>query len=119
MPLDLAVMMPIDRAALSESLRRSVGATDYIIEPFQNDLQFDSAKHLRMASGTPKLVQSILRVMMTSKGEYIEDAQWGAGIAAMVGGKLNSGEQVIKINHADFLAAAADHRQKTFVDVLK
>jgi phage baseplate assembly protein W len=84
-------MMPISRAALSESLQRSVGATDYIIEPFQNDLQFDSAKHLRTISGTAKLVQAILRIMLTSQGEYIEDAQWGAGIGTMIGSKLDSG----------------------------
>jgi len=90
MAYDLAIMMPIDRAALPEGFQLAVGETDYVIQPFENDFQFDRLKRMMTVSGTRKLVQSILRIMLTENGEYIEDQYWGAGIGGLIGSKLDS-----------------------------
>jgi phage baseplate assembly protein W len=88
MPNDIAVISAIDKINASPELLRAVGATSFIFQPYENDVQFDRLKHVRQFSGTQKLVQSIMRILLTRLGDSYEDSKWGSDINNEIGSKI-------------------------------
>lgn len=90
MPNDIAIIAPLVRKNLTPDQVRATGYTEFIFEPYENDVQFDRTKKIRQLSGTDKLVQSIMRVMLTTKGDSFEDADWGSELNGNIGSKITS-----------------------------
>lgn len=91
MPIDLAVLTPLVKLGANPNYLWSVGATDFMFEPYENDIQFDRLKHIRTMEGVPKLAQAIMRIVLTQRGDYFEDSDWGSDTNANIGTKLNNG----------------------------
>lgn len=90
MPNDILVIAPLVSAGLNPGQLHGVGATQFIFEPYQNDVQFDGLRNVMILSGTTKLVQSIMRIMLTPVGTSLEDARWGADLSAGIGSKMGN-----------------------------
>jgi hypothetical protein len=86
---DIYILTKLDMTDLSKDAQRALGSTVFKFEPYENDIQFDMVKKVRMASGVDKLIQSVMRIILTNKGEYIEDGGWGADMQAQIGGKVD------------------------------
>lgn len=89
MPIELAIMAPLSRAGLTQDQLRATGFTTSVFEPFLNDIQFDRNKLIMTYTGTDKLAQSILRIILTDKGTYSEDASWGSACNTLIGSKFD------------------------------
>ena len=90
MPNDIAIFAPLNKKGLSNDQLRGVANTNFVFQPFENDIQFDQLKRVRTVSGVTKLVQSILRLLLTDTGSYFEDGDWGSSANNQIGGKFDS-----------------------------
>jgi len=90
MPIDLAIIKALDKTGKTEDELRGVGATDFIFSPFDNDIYFDELRQVRTMEGTAKLVQSVLRIILTDRGDILEDSQWGSEVNTRIGEKFNT-----------------------------
>ena len=90
MPNDIAIFAPFNKKGMSNDQLRGASNTNFIFQPFENDLQFDQLKHLRTVTGVTKLVQSILRMLLTDTGSYFEDSEWGSEVNNRIGEKFDS-----------------------------
>lgn len=90
MPRDIAILSALVRSDKSGGFLRATGSTDFVFEAFENDLQFDRLRQVRMCEGTEKLVQSVMRIILTEKGAYIEDRMWGSSAPTNIGGKMDN-----------------------------
>ena len=90
MPKDIIIIAPIVRESLSPDMARATGYTEFVFEPYENDIQFDRLKKVRTVSGVDKLVQSIMRILLTTKGDSFEDSQWGSELNNQIGSKVSS-----------------------------
>ena len=90
MPNDIAIIAPFNRSAANPNIARATGYTEFVFEPYENDIQFDRKKLVRQMTGVDKLVQSIMRIMLTTKGDSFEDSQWGSEMNNQIGSKLKS-----------------------------
>lgn len=90
MPNDIAIIAPLVRTGLTGDQLRATGHTEFIFEPYENDIQFDRIKKIRQLTGTDKLVQSIMRILLTTKGDSFEDSRWGSELNRSVGSKITS-----------------------------
>ena len=88
MPKDIAILKRINYSSQSEVARRNIGKTDFVFSVFENDVQFTSGKQIRMMEGTDKLVQGILKILLTPKGSSLEDPLYGANLDVGIGNKL-------------------------------
>jgi phage baseplate assembly protein W len=105
MPLDYAILAKFDPAGRSQDILRSVGKTDYIFSVYNNDIQLNASKQLRTVEGTDKLVQSVLKIILTKKGENFEDPEYGTTFDETIGGKLIQEQYVaIRSSIVDALA---------------
>lgn len=89
MPRDVAILAKFDPIGRSIDIIRSVGKTDFIFSVYNNDLQFNTAKQLRVIEGADKLVQGILKILLTKKGENFEDLEYGMEEISGIGDKLS------------------------------
>lgn len=78
------------RIPITKDQTRGTGFTEFIFEPYENDLQFDRMKRARVVSGVDKLVQSVMRVILTAKGDSFEDVQWGSELNSSIGSKIDN-----------------------------
>lgn len=90
MPNDIAIISAISRASLTTDQRRGIGYTEFIFEPYENDVQFDRVRKLRMVTGVDKLVQSMMRILLTAIGDSFEDRFWGSELNAQIGSKISN-----------------------------
>jgi phage baseplate assembly protein W len=90
MPNDIAIIAPLIKSGLSPDLVRATGFTEFIFQPYENDIQFDRLRKVRQLSGTDKLVQSIMRILLTTKGESFEDSEWGSELNSNIGSKISN-----------------------------
>jgi hypothetical protein len=88
MPDDIAVISELDKVGRTRDQLRGTGATEFVFEPYENDIQFDRTKKVRQFSGTQKLVQSIMRILLTTIGDSFEDGEWGSQLNNRIGSKL-------------------------------
>lgn len=90
MPLDLAIMTPLSTLGpLTPDQKRATGNTTAIFDPFQNDIQFDRRGALVTYEGTDKLIQSIIRLILTDQGSYSMDLNWGTILNTLIGTKFD------------------------------
>lgn len=90
MPNDIAIIAPLIRENFTQDQVRATGYTEFIFEPYENDVQFDRTRKVRQLSGTDKLVQAIMRILLTTKGDSFEDSDWGSDLNGNIGSKLSS-----------------------------
>lgn len=90
MPNDISIISALNRTGLSGDQLRGTGFTEFVFEPYENDIQFDRTKKVRLFSGTDKLVQSIMRILLTTKGDSFEDANWGSELNNQIGSKIKN-----------------------------
>ena len=90
MPDDIAIIAPLDKKNRNPDVVRATGYTEFVFEPYENDVQFDRIKHVRQFSGTEKLVQSIMRVLLTTIGDSFEDSEWGSEMNNRIGSKTSN-----------------------------
>jgi phage baseplate assembly protein W len=90
MPFDIAIIAPLDKRGKTTDQLRGTGFTEFVFEPYENDVQFDRAKKVRQMSGTEKLVQSIMRILLTTKGDSFEDPDWGSEMNGQIGSKMRN-----------------------------
>lgn len=90
MPIDVAILAKFDPIGRSTDLIKAVGKTDFVFSVYNNDLQFNSAKQLRPIEGADKLVQGVLKILLTQKGENFEDSEYGMEAVSGIGDKLVS-----------------------------
>jgi hypothetical protein len=88
--VDLAIISPLDTKGLTVDQVRGTGFTKYIFQPYANDIQFDNLKLVRHFTGTEKLIQSLMRIIIQPKGSYFEDPEWGGTIDDQVGNKMDN-----------------------------
>jgi phage baseplate assembly protein W len=88
MPNDIAIIAPLVKIGKSPDFLRATGNTEFIFEPYENDIQFNRSKALVLVSGTDKLIQSIMRVILTHLGDSFEDAKWGSALDSQIGSKM-------------------------------
>jgi len=90
MPNDILIIAPLNRSGKSPDYIRATGYTEFVFEPYENDIQFDRLKKMRTISGIDKLVQSIMRILLTTKGDSFEDQQWGSDLNSQIGSKMKN-----------------------------
>ena len=88
MPRDIAIYTRVPGTA-TDAYKKSIGRTDFVFEIFSNDIQFNTGKQVITTEGTLKIVQSILKILLTKQGENVEDGDYGADLDVGVGEKLN------------------------------
>ena len=88
MPRDLALLKKIDYSSQSASMKQNIGTTGFVFSCYENDLQFTRGKQLRTTSGINKLIQSILKCLLTQKGTALEDPNYGADLESGIGDKM-------------------------------
>lgn len=106
MPRDFAILKKINFSTLSETDRMSVGRTSYVFSVYENDLVFNPGRQLIVTEGTNKLIQGILKIILTPKGTALEDREYGADLESAIGGKL---QQDSYANLREGVVAALDH----------
>ena len=89
MPQDVAILARFDPYGRPTELIKAVGKTDFVFSVYDNDLQFTNARQLRTVEGTDKLVQGILKILLTKKGENFEDGEYGMVGLDDIGGKIS------------------------------
>lgn len=90
MPNDIAIIAPLVTIGHPPGYARSVGATEFIFQPYENDIQFDRTKSLMLVSGVSKLVQSLMRIILTTLGDSFEDPLWGTNVTSQIGSKMSN-----------------------------
>ena len=90
MPNDIAIISPLDKKNKNPDVIRATGYTEFVFEPYENDIQFDGLKKVVQFSGIQKLVQSIMRVLLTTRGDSFEDVDWGSEINGAIGSKMRT-----------------------------
>jgi len=90
MPIDLAIIKKLDKVSAGQSNIIGTGNTNYIWESYENDIQFDTLNQFMTISGTTKLAQGIMKIILTRKGDNIEDPDYGTLINTMIGTKFTS-----------------------------
>lgn len=90
MPLDIALLVRLDKANTDPSTLRGTGNTNYTWESYENDIQLDDMNKLIELSGTAKLAQSIMKIILTPKGSDPDDLNYGSNIQTSIGEKFSS-----------------------------
>lgn len=90
MPQDIAIVKLLDKATTDSATLRGTGSTNYIWESYENDIQLDRLNVLVMMTGTAKLAQSIMKIVLTPKGSDPDDPEYGTLIHTAVGEKFTS-----------------------------
>jgi hypothetical protein len=91
MPLDLNIVTKIDQSKLSAEAKAAIGSgTDYVFQIYENDIQFNSSKKTRAIDGAQKLVQGILKILLTDLKSHLEDPAYGTDINQYFGQKLTN-----------------------------
>lgn len=88
MPNDIAIIAPLSKVNKDPNYIRATGYTEFIFEPYENDIQFNPARQVITFSGAQKLVQSIMRIVLTTLGASYEDPLWGSELNNQIGSKL-------------------------------
>ena len=88
MPRDIALLTKINVNQQTSLTRQNVGSTGYVFSCFENDFLFTKGKQIRMTSGINKLIQSVLKCLLTSLGTSLEDPNYGADLESDIGGKM-------------------------------
>lgn len=88
MPRDLAILAKFDPYERSIDIIRTVGKTDFVFSVYDNDVQFDTSRQMRVVEGTDKLVQNVLKILLTQKGENLEDPDYGMNGLNSIGDKI-------------------------------
>lgn len=90
MPEDIYLVTKSNKADASSDYLRAIGGADYVLEMYKNDIQFDSFGKIVVATGTDKLVQGIIKVVLTELGFNPEDTSYGSNLAGGIGSKIGS-----------------------------
>jgi hypothetical protein len=124
MPYDLALVTRVDKASLSEEMLASLGNVDYIFEMYGNDIQFENGLLLETTS-SPKLVQSVIKGLLTDEGSHAEDVEYGSTLNALIGSKITSStyanlvDSVVRfIGHYDDINSDNDSSDE-YIDVFE
>lgn len=88
MSRDIAILKRVNFPSFTEGERLNVGNTDFSFATYDNDFQFTSGKQLRVVEGTNKIIQGILKVLLTQRGTSLEDQSYGAELDAGIGSKM-------------------------------
>lgn len=88
MPRDIAILKKINYPSQSDTVKRNIGTTDFVFSVYENDAQFTSGKQIRLLEGTDKLIQGILKILLTPLGSSLEDSGYGTNLDSGVGSKL-------------------------------
>jgi|GEM_PF-6679725 len=62
----------------------------YVIEEENNDIVLDSVFRLKTIEGVEKMKYNIIKLLLTEKGRYLGDPQYGSNLQYLIGNKLNS-----------------------------
>ena len=88
MPRDIALLKKIDVNQQTSLARQNIGATGYVFSCYENDVLFTRGKQIKMTSGINKLIQSVLKILLTPIGTSLEDPQYGANLESGIGDKM-------------------------------
>src|SRR3990172_2954201 len=88
MPYDLALLTKVDKSTLTSAELAAIGNSDYIFEMYSNDIQFDDLGLLLETDSTQKLVQSVLKIILTDTGSGPEDGAYGSILSSLIGQKI-------------------------------
>jgi phage baseplate assembly protein W len=90
MAFDLSIMRPFDPAGDTEANIRGTGNTNFIWESHENDIQIDALNQIITVDGTTRLSQSIMKIILTAKGQALEDPEYGTSLVEQIGEKLDT-----------------------------
>ncbi len=105
MSKDVGLLKKINYASTTDAARLNIGATNFVFSVYENDIQFTAGKQIRILSGTERLIQSILKILLTPKGSMLEDVDYGTNLDAGIGSKMQ------QENYADLQAGVVSALQ--------
>lgn len=88
MPQDVAIITNTQVASLDSKARAALAGVDYVFSTYGNDIQFDNSGKLMMYENKSKLIQSVLKVLLTELGSAAEDPDYGSTIVTYLGEKM-------------------------------
>lgn len=90
MPLDIDLGAQIDLSKLTVAQRNAIGGASTVFQIYKNDIQFNTVKGTTVIDGTSKLVQGILKILLTDLGTHLESSLYGTDMMKHIGDKLDN-----------------------------
>lgn len=110
---DIGIFKKINYSSQSDTSKLNIGRTNYVFSVYENDFQFTTGRQMRMIGGTDKLIQAILKIILTPLGSLLEDPLYGADLEGSIGSKL---QQENYANLRDSVWSALEYLQTITAD---
>jgi len=90
MPLDLAILTPVNKGQLGPALTKATGNTNFTWEAYNGDIQLDSFSALVTLTGVQKLAQGVFKIVLTPQGSNPVDPNYGTTLSTLIGQEVDA-----------------------------
>ncbi len=90
MAYDIMLLREVNLSNLNVTANEIKVPVNYIFDLYNNDIHYDDFGRLMIYDDKKKLIQNLLKAILTQIGKNLEDPEYGSELYSLVGRKVNA-----------------------------